>query len=119
MSFKAPERAATMMRLEDYDRRSRSPAQFAGLFAFPAADSPAPDEMPVPFTRSPVHPFTRSPVHPFTRSPVHPFTRSPHPSRSATAQASSGTMISWWPVREKPRPPPERVGRSTTFIRGR
>ncbi|HEX8671062.1 MAG TPA: hypothetical protein VF710_04210 [Longimicrobium sp.] len=44
----------------------------------------------------------------------------PPPSdRSTTAHASSGTMISWWPVMWKPRPPRWRVGRSTTFTRVR
>ena len=42
-----------------------------------------------------------------------------YPSRSTTAHASSGTMISWWPVMWKPRPPLLRVGRSTTLTRAR
>jgi hypothetical protein len=60
--------------------RTRSPAQFAGLPAFVAADSSARDQgRPAhhPITPSPHHPITPSPHHPFTRSPVHPFTRSP------------------------------------------
>jgi hypothetical protein len=37
---------------------------------------------------------------------------------SMSAAASSGTRISWWPVRLYPRPTPS-VGRCTTFVLGR
>ena len=40
------------------------------------------------------------------------------PLRSISAAARSGSMISWWPVSEKPRPSPF-VGRFTTFVCGR
>lgn len=41
------------------------------------------------------------------------------PSAASTPAAKSGTMISWCPVRAKPRLPSPRVGRSTTLARGR